>query len=74
MITDYISLDCLALTLSLPRAYLKRLVDAGKLPYINAGNGRKRFQEKVVRDALSRIEKQQIKPASQLQQTLGGDV
>lgn len=55
MITDYISLECLALQLALPKAYLKRLVDAGKLPYIDTGNGRLRFQEQAVRQALDKL-------------------
>jgi len=56
MITDYINLECLALNLSLPQSYLKRLIKAGKLPYIDTGNGRKRFQERAVRAALDKIE------------------
>ena len=56
MITEYISLECLALQLALPKAYLRRLVDAGKLPYTDTGNGRLRFQEQAVRDTLSEIE------------------
>ena len=56
MITDYISLECLALNLALPKSYLKRLVKAGKLPYLDTGNGRKRFQEKAVREELDKIE------------------
>lgn len=55
MITDYISLECLALQLALPKAYLRRLVDAGKLPYIDTGNGRLRFQEQAVRQALDKL-------------------
>jgi excisionase family DNA binding protein len=58
MITDYISLECLALQLALPKAYLRRLVDNGKLPYIDIGNGRLRFQEQAVRQALDRLAEQ----------------
>jgi len=61
MITDYINLECLALNLSLPRAFLKQLVDSGKLPYIDTGNGRKRFQEKAVRETLAQIEQEKLK-------------
>lgn len=62
MITNYISLECLALQLALSKTYLKRLVDAGKLPYIDTGNGRKRFQESAVRDALHNLEVNGTKP------------
>jgi excisionase family DNA binding protein len=60
MLTDYVSLECLALQLALPKTYLKRLADSGKLPYIDTGNGRKRFQEQSVREALSQIEQQSL--------------
>ena len=63
MIMDYVSLDCLALNLALPKTYLKRLVDTGKLPFIDTGNGRKRFQERAVRAALDKIEQQTISGA-----------
>jgi excisionase family DNA binding protein len=55
MITDYMTLECLALNLSLPKAYLRRLLREGKLPYIDTGNGRKRFNEAEVRQALAKI-------------------
>ena len=55
MITDYINLECLALKLSLPKSYLRRLIKEGELPYLDTGNGRKRFQEKAVRQALDKI-------------------
>ena len=61
MITDYISLECLALQLALPKSYLRRLVDTGKLPYIDTGNGRLRFQERAVRQALNKIAEQGAK-------------
>lgn len=62
MITNYISLDCLALNLSLPKTYLRRLVKSGELPYVDTGNGRKRFKEDSVRAALDKIEQQAITP------------
>jgi len=55
----------LALNLSLPKTYLKRLADSGKLPYIDTGNGRKRFQEKAVREALAQIEQKKLSEAEQ---------
>ena len=55
MIKDYLSLECLALQLALPKTYLRRLVDSGKLPYIDTGNGRLRFQEQAVRQALDKL-------------------
>ena len=58
MIADYINLECLALTLCLPKTYMQQLVKDGKIPYLDIGNGRKRFQEEAVRDALSKIERQ----------------
>lgn len=61
MIMDFISLKCLALNLSLPITYLKRLVAAGKIPYIDTGGGRKRFQEAAVRVALSKLEQESVK-------------
>ena len=60
MITDYISLESLALQLALPKAYLKLLVDADKLPFLDTGNGCKRFQEQAVRAALSDIEQETL--------------
>lgn len=54
MLYDYLSLDSLALQLALPKTYMKRLVDAGKIPYLTV-SGRKRFQEKSVRQALERM-------------------
>jgi len=72
MIMDYINLECLALNLSLPKTYLKRLVDSGKLPYIDTGNGRKRFQEKAVREALTRIERQAEQVLSKQKPTVLG--
>ena len=60
MITNYISLECLALQLALPKAYLRRLVEAGKLPYIDTGNGRLRFQEQAVRQALDKLAEQGV--------------
>lgn len=60
MSSDYLSLEALAVTLSLPQTYLKRLIDSGKLPYIDTGNGRKRFQESAVREALSQMEQEAV--------------
>ena len=52
----YISLDVLAGTLSLPKPYLKKLADDGKIPFLNV-SGRRRFNTKSVRAALQKLEK-----------------
>ena len=62
MLRDYISFECLAGTLCLSPAYLKRLVDSGKIPYLDTGNGRKRFQEESVRLVLTKIEQEVLTP------------
>jgi len=71
MITDYMTLECLALNLSLPKAYLRRLLREGKLPYIDTGNGRKRFNEVEIREALLRLSS--TKERKQRTIILGGD-
>ena len=58
MIADYINLECLALALSLPKTYMQQLVKDGKIPYLDTGNGKKRFQEQTVRLALNKLERQ----------------
>ncbi len=64
MLRDYISFECLAATLCLSPQYLKRLIDSGKIPYLDTGNGRKRFQEESVRLALTKIEQEVLMPQS----------
>ena len=55
MSTDlFISLDALATTLGLPRAYLRRLAEQGKIPCLDV-NGRLRFDEPAVRHALHEL-------------------
>ncbi len=54
--SDYISLEAIAAQLNLPATYLKRLVGCGKLPCIDIGNGRLRFQEESVRTVLKEME------------------
>jgi len=48
---EYLPLDALATTLGLPRPYLRRLTDEGRIPSLNV-NGRLRFDELQVREAL----------------------
>ena len=67
---EYITLQSVAALLNLPAAYLKRLADAKQIPFIDTGNGRRRFMEADVRNALSLISKGQKHP-SPLQQKLG---
>ncbi len=52
MTTEYISLDVLAVALGLPRGYLQNLATTGHIPFLDV-NGRKRFDEQQVREALT---------------------
>jgi len=52
---EYISLASVSARLNLPETYLRKLVDDKLIPHLNI-NGRMRFQEQAVRDALSDIE------------------
>jgi len=54
MITEYISLECLAATLNLPQNYLRDLVRKQKIPALKV-NRRLRFDEAKVRQALAQI-------------------
>lgn len=51
---EYLPLDALAATLGLSRSYLRRLARTGRIPSLNA-NGRLRFDELQVREALRRL-------------------
>jgi len=51
---SFVPLDCLAASLALPRAYLRRLADQKAIPSLDV-NGRLRFDERAVRDALLRL-------------------
>lgn len=51
---EYISLEALAATLGLPQTFLRRLADQREIPSLNV-NGRLRFDEGEVREALNRI-------------------
>lgn len=64
---EYITLESVAALLNLPVAYLKRLSDSGQLPFIDIGNGRKRFLEADARNALALIAKPKVsRPKSSL--------
>lgn len=52
--TAYHSLDSLAVTLALPRRFLREQVDAGTIPCLRIG-GRLRFDEGAVREALRKL-------------------
>ncbi len=51
MFSEYLPLDALATRLGLPRTWLKREADSGRLPYVQAGAHR-RFDEDQVREHL----------------------
>ena len=53
-ISEYLPLDALAAALNLPRPYLRRLAREGRIPALNV-NGRLRFDEAQVREALRRL-------------------
>lgn len=63
-LTEYVSLDALAAMLNLPRPYLRHLAQEGRVPSLNV-NGRLRFDERQVREALRLL-------ATQDQGSLGG--
>jgi excisionase family DNA binding protein len=52
--TTYHSLDSLAVTLGLPRRFLREQVQEGQIPYLKIG-GRLRFDEGAVREALREL-------------------
>lgn len=52
--SEYLPLDALAVTLGLPRTYLRRLAREGEIPVLDV-NGRQRFDESQVREALRRL-------------------
>ena len=54
MVTEYLSLEALAVSLNLPKHYLKGLAQSGVIPCLDV-NGRLRFSEPDVRDALSTL-------------------
>jgi hypothetical protein len=55
MLNDsYIPLESLVTRLGLPKRYLRKLAEAGDIPYLDV-NGRLRFNEVEVREALSTL-------------------
>ena len=54
MLSEYLSLNALAMVLGLPRTYLRDLAEARRIPYLDV-NGRKRFDEEQVRQALAKL-------------------
>ena len=53
-ISEFISLDALAASLGLPRTYLRRLADEGRIPALDV-NGRLRFDQSMVSEALAKL-------------------
>jgi len=51
---EYLPLEALAATLGLPGRFLKDLAKRGDIPALNV-NGRLRFDESTVRDALASL-------------------
>lgn len=58
-VNQYISLDVLSTKLNLPHPYLNNLAETGQIPFLDV-NGRKKFQENSVREALSMVEKRSL--------------
>jgi hypothetical protein len=56
-LNPFVSLDALAVRLGLPRAFLRKLSKSGEIPALNV-NGRIRFDETVVREALTGLARQ----------------
>jgi len=56
----FISFNALATQLCLPKSYLRQLVHAKEIPFLDLGNGRKRFCIEDVQEALSKIASQSI--------------
>ena len=56
-VETYLPLDVLATTLGLPRNYLKKLSQAGQVPFLDVG-GRRRYDPIQVNEALRRIAEQ----------------
>ena len=54
MVTGYLSLEALAARLNLPQRYLRDLAADKVIPYLDV-NGRLRFCEPEVREALSNL-------------------
>ncbi len=53
-LNEYLSLDALSATLSLPRQYLKRLAVGGKIPFLLVGS-RMRFNLVSVKESLTQL-------------------
>ena len=51
---QYLSLEALSATLGLPHQYLRNLAAEGHIPFLDV-NGRKRFSEREVREALASL-------------------
>ncbi|MFB0556093.1 MAG: hypothetical protein ACETWQ_22550 [Phycisphaerae bacterium] len=56
MKNQYLSLEALAISLGLPKTYLRKLAKQKRIPFLDV-SGRKRFQPEDVMDALSKMAK-----------------
>ena len=54
MKTQYLSLERLSAILNLPQSYLRKLAKQKQIPFLDV-SGRMRFQEKDVREALTKM-------------------
>ena len=54
MSSGYLPLDALACRLALPKTFLKRLAQSGRIPHLEVG-GRLRFNESQVSVALAKL-------------------
>ena len=62
MYVNYLNLHQLAGALNLPKSYLRDMAEAGEIPSIMVGKNRRRFSEKDVRAALTRIGDRAMSP------------
>ena len=62
----YCSADALAITLGLPKPYIRRLADVGQIPFLYVdGRGRRMFDEEHVREVLREIAIEDMKGAKE---------
>lgn len=61
MVRSFYTLDQAALTLNIPRAWFRREVEAGRIPYIDFGNRRMFDLESVHRALSERVQAVQVR-------------
>jgi excisionase family DNA binding protein len=52
---EFMSLHRLALRLGLPKTYIRRLADAGEIPFVRVGGRARRFCQADVADAIRQL-------------------